>query len=164
MMVRFIIFMLFSAQAVADNRETVRGLWSSDGSIFKVYELNNALFGQIVALNEPAYTVDENPEKAGQPRVDALNPDPNLRSQPILGLHMFKEYQFEDGQWQGSIYDPESGKTYQSKMKISVDGRLEIRGYVGIPMFGRTAVFEPVSTCSERIVKMLQMTKYGDAC
>ena len=164
MMLRFFFFLLISAQAMAEDRETVKGLWSSDSSIFRVYELNSELYGEIVALNEPAYTKEENPEKAGQPRMDTLNPDPNLRSQPILGLHMFKEYRFDDGQWQGSIYDPQSGKTYQSKMKISNEGHLEIRGYIGIPMFGRTAMFESVSTCSERIVKMLQMTEHKDAC
>jgi uncharacterized protein (DUF2147 family) len=41
----------------------------------------------------------------------------------------------------GRIYDPESGKTYKSKMTLAAPNRLEIRGYVGIPLFGRSTTW-----------------------
>ena len=110
---------------------------------------------------EPLY---EEGERQGQPKVDDLNPDPELKGQPIIGLHMFSEYEFSNGKWQGKIYDPESGNTYQSRMEVTRDGELEIRGYIGIPMFCRTATFLPVSACEPHIIDMLEQLSSLDAC
>ena len=77
---------------------------------------------------------------------------------------MFTDYHYEDSQWRGRIYDPESGKTYQSKMKVNGKGQLEIRGYIRIPMFGRTATLDPVASCKPRIVEMLAQKPSIQAC
>jgi uncharacterized protein (DUF2147 family) len=152
---------LFAAAAVANDRTSVVGHWASPGSIFEIYEKDDTLYGQIRVLKEPLY--DEG-ERQGQQKVDDLNPDPELKGQPIVGLHMFSEYEYKNGQWQGKIYDPESGNIYQSRMEIARDGTLEIRGYIGIPMFGRTATFLPVSACEPHIIDMLEQLSSVDAC
>jgi uncharacterized protein (DUF2147 family) len=36
------------------------------------------------------------------------------------------------------VYDPENGKTYSGKMYLTATNQLELRGYVGFPIFGRT--------------------------
>jgi uncharacterized protein (DUF2147 family) len=38
----------------------------------------------------------------------------------------------------GRVYDPKNGKSYQGKMTLVSPNRLNLRGYVGIPLFGRT--------------------------
>lgn len=156
-MIRFLSACLLAGMlpvAMAD-RDDVVGYWSSGTSIFQIYEESGSLFGQIRALREPNYLPGERPGFDGKPRTDAANPDPALQNEAIVGLHMFSEYQYDDGMWQGMIYDPESGNTYQSRMKVNDRGELEIRGYVGMPMFGRTATFAPAESCSEEIVTML---------
>ncbi|MEO2176973.1 MAG: DUF2147 domain-containing protein [bacterium] len=160
------LLMVLSAWPVlaADKREQVKGLWASDGSIFSVYEKAGQLHGEIIALKDPVYTLTEDAARAGMTRVDDNNPDEALRNRPILGLEMFTGYQFEGDQWQGNIYDPESGKTYKSKVQLARDGRLEIRGYTGIPMFGRTAQFDPAGSCLGHIMEMLEMTKHSELC
>ncbi len=42
----------------------------------------------------------------------------------------------------GRILDPSNGKVYRSRMRV-VDGgeRLEVRGYIGAPVFGRTQIW-----------------------
>jgi uncharacterized protein (DUF2147 family) len=149
------VFLPLFAQSASD-REQVMGLWASEGSIFSVFEKAGLLHGEIIALKDPVYTVEEDSIRAGKTRLDDNNPDESQRTRPIIGLDMFAEYRFDDKQWRGKIYDPESGNHYQSKMVIAKDGRLEIRGYIGIPLFGRTARFDPVASCEEHIVEMLK--------
>ena len=46
----------------------------------------------------------------------------------------------DGNQWSGGeILDPENGKTYRATMKL-IDGgqRLVVRGYIGLPLFGRS--------------------------
>ena len=155
---------ILSLYAEADNSSQVSGLWASDRSILEVSESNGNLQGIIIAMQDPVYTPDEDKKRAGKPRIDDNNPDKALRKRTILGLDIFAAYRLNDGEWQGKIYDPESGKTYKSQMHVGTDGRLEIRGYVGIPMFGRTASFDPVNACLEHIVEMLKMTARADLC
>jgi len=167
MFYRFTIFMFASILSVglnAEDRKDVLGMWASDGSIFVIYEDAGFLHGKIIALKDALYTADEKSEAVGQPRLDDNNPDPVLSTQPIIGLQIFTEYEFDDGQWRGKIYDPESGNTYQSKMKLTRRGQLEIRGYIGIPMFGRTSSFDPVNSCMPHIVEMLKTTRYQNQC
>ena len=45
----------------------------------------------------------------------------------------------------GTITDPKTGKVYKVKMKVQRDGRLYLRGYIGIPALGRTQYWERVS-------------------
>jgi uncharacterized protein (DUF2147 family) len=80
------------------------------------------------------------------------NEDPNPRctlcaapnkDQPVIGM-MFMWGLKKDGDAYagGSILDPDDGKIYKSKMTLIEDGKkLKVRGYVGMPMFGRSQVW-----------------------
>jgi hypothetical protein len=140
---------------------SIFGLWASEGSIFRTYYEDDTVKGEILALKNPLYSEEESAERAGEIRLDDNNPDKALSARTIIGINIFSDYQFDDGQWQGTIYDPESGNTYQSKMKLKSD-KLEIRGYIGMPMFGRTAKFKPVLSCSEEFEVMLARIEPAD--
>ncbi len=43
-----------------------------------------------------------------------------------------------DGSWDSHITNPDDGKTYTITLRVDPDGRLRMRGYIGIPLFGRT--------------------------
>ncbi len=43
-----------------------------------------------------------------------------------------------DGSWDGHITNPDDGKTYTITIRVDADGRLRMRGYIGIPLFGKT--------------------------
>ena len=98
----------------------------------------------------------------GAPRRDDKNPDEGQRDRPVLGLELLSDYTYEGKKWQGKIYDPESGNSYSSNMRVGRNGMLKMRGYIGVPMFGRTAEFRPVASCEEDIVLMLRSVGLTD--
>jgi uncharacterized protein (DUF2147 family) len=82
----------------------------------------------------------------GSSPKDVKNPDPALRNRDVIGMVILNGFKYDgDGVWEkGTIYDPREGKTYDCKMTIKEDGRLNIRGYVGVSLFGRTEIWTRV--------------------
>jgi uncharacterized protein (DUF2147 family) len=100
--------------------------------------------GRIVWLEEPDFAAGE--KRAGQPKVDLENPDAKLQERPILGLEILHGFTFSgDGEWGGgTIYDPANGKTYKARIRLETADTLDVRGYVGITLFGRTTTWKRV--------------------
>jgi uncharacterized protein (DUF2147 family) len=65
---------------------------------------------------------------------DARNPDPALKARPILGLPLIRDFRkAETAGWTGGkIYDPQSGKTYDSKLRLNGDGSLKVEGCISV--------------------------------
>lgn len=119
--------------------DEILGLWWTDDKRAKIeiYKKGEEYWGKIVWIHK---TTDEN----GNPILDDENPDEELRKKPILGLNLISGFTYEKGKWvDGSIYDPDNGKTYDCVMKLKKN-KLEVRGYIGFTMFGRTVVWSPV--------------------
>ena len=66
------------------------------------------------------------------PLQDINNQDPALRSRPIVGLPLLQGFAptGPDSWGDGTIYDPEGGKTYKSKMRLDGADRLEVSGCI----------------------------------
>jgi uncharacterized protein (DUF2147 family) len=96
------------------------------------------LCGRIVWLREPK--TDD-----GVAKRDEHNPDPGLRGRPIIGLPLIREFHAAGpGRWEGGkIYDPKSGKTYASRLRIAADGTLRVSGCVA--MFCQTQTWTRAS-------------------
>ena len=124
-----------------DDGDGIIGLWepSSGKARVKIIKIGNKYFGKIVWLKEP---IDP---KTNQPKVDKNNPNEELRSVPLKGFRMLKDFVYEgSNEWSGgTIYDPESGSTYSSVINKKGDV-LEIRGYVGIKALGRTDTWKRI--------------------
>jgi uncharacterized protein (DUF2147 family) len=129
-----------SAQNKADR---VLGKWlNEDGDAHvEITKSGDTFSGKLVWLKFP--TDDE----TGKPKLDKKNPDDALKSRPVLGLEMLSgfTYDSDDDEWtDGEIYDPKSGKTYSCYMEFDSDGKLKIRGYIGISLIGRTTYWTAV--------------------
>ena len=122
-----------SAQKSADD---LVGVWepSHGKGRVKIEKIGDKYFGKVVWLKEPI-----DPE-TGEKKLDKNNPDPALRTRKRLGLRVLQDFTFSGkGVWEnGTIYDPENGSTYNCKINMTDKNTLDIRGYVGTPMFGRT--------------------------
>lgn len=126
--------LLFSSISLyAQKADAILGVWNNtekDGRI-EIYKKGDKYFGKIVWLKEPT----EN----GKPKTDDNNPKQSLQNKPILGLEILDGFTYEDGSWEnGTIYDPKNGKTYSCVMSLKNPNVLEVRGYIGVSLFGRT--------------------------
>ena len=97
---------------------------------------DNRYYGKIIWLKVP-----NTPE--GKPKTDVHNPDEKLRNRPIKGLEILRGFAFEEENlWEGGkIYDPKKGKDYSCKMTLTNPTTLEVRGYIGISLIGRTDIW-----------------------
>ena len=138
----------FGANAVTSTTaegDAIIGKWlNQEGtSHIQIFKATNGSFagkfyGKIVWLKEPL--------KNGKPKVDDLNPNPAKRSVPLMNLQILKDfvYDVDDKEWEdGTIYDPKNGKTYSCYMTLE-GAKLNVRGYVGVSMIGRTSVWTRV--------------------
>jgi len=118
--------------------EKIEGYWLTSekrSQIQIVQKPDGKFYGKIVWLEEP-YTDD------GILVRDKENPDPTKRNQKILGLQILKgfSYDVKDQRWEdGTIYDPETGKTYECRMWLEDHQKtLNVKGYIGVSFMGRT--------------------------
>jgi uncharacterized protein (DUF2147 family) len=118
------------------------GIWtnSEKKATFEIYKCGNKLCGKIVSLTVP------NDPATGKPKTDSQNPDPKLKSRPRLGLVFMQGFEYDDdNKWDdGKIYDPESGKTYSCYMKMLNANTMEVKGYIGFSMIGRSQTWTRV--------------------
>jgi uncharacterized protein (DUF2147 family) len=63
-------------------------------------------------------------------------------TRPALGMTMLSGLRDSgDGVYQGEIYNRENAKTYRARLTPAEPDQLLVRGYVGIPIFGKTQVW-----------------------
>ena len=119
--------------------EDIVGTWLNQEGTAKVqvFKVGSNFYGKIVWLKEP------NDSITGKPRTDKENPDPKLKTAPLLGLVNLKGFVFDGkDEWKdGTIYDPKNGKTYSCFIKFDGPDKLKIRGYIGISLLGRTTIW-----------------------
>ena len=115
----------------------MQGTWYNEEKTGKIqfFKQGEKINGKIIWLKEP----NEN----GKPRLDKENPDAKLKTRPILGLMNLKNFKSTGkGTWEdGEVYDPKNGKTYSCKMTLVNPTQLDVRGFIGISIIGRTSKF-----------------------
>jgi uncharacterized protein (DUF2147 family) len=123
---------------LSQSSSDVVGKWYTENkeTVIKIYKSGDKYYGKIVWLKEPK-------EDNGKMKKDKNNPKKSKRSQTLVGLVLLKGFVYQgDGEWaEGTIYDPENGKTYKARIRLKGKNKLDIRGYVGVPAFGRSTVW-----------------------
>ncbi|SFI00205.1 Uncharacterized conserved protein, DUF2147 family [Collimonas sp. OK307] len=116
------------------------GLWKTiddhsgkPRSLMRVTESNGEFLGKVEKLlREPGE--DQHP-KCGKC-------EGALKDQPILGMTVMTGMKHEGNSNEyvdGRLFDPDSGNTYKGKMTLIDNGKkLNVRGYIGIPLLGRS--------------------------
>ena len=145
-MIKILATALLSLAAFAAQAQTTPvGLWKTtddetgkEKSLVRLTEAGGVLTGTVEKLLDPARQ-DAKCDKCSDERKD----------QPVLGMTLVKNVKQNPDhpeRWDGGeILDPNKGKTY--KVRITpVDGgkTLEVRGYIGAPLLGRTQTWSRV--------------------
>jgi uncharacterized protein (DUF2147 family) len=136
-----VVLLAFSAlpavwgQNQNEEADRILGVWRTEEGKARVEitRCGEQFCGTIIWLKEPV--------KNGKEVLDDKNPDPKLREKPVLGMKLMWNFSYDgDGEYSGGeIYDAESGNTYKGKMTFADEKTLDLRGYVLIPLFGRTS-------------------------
>ena len=134
-----IALVLATASVLAMAQNSPVGLWRTiddDGktekSTVRITVANGVYTGKVEHITDPA--------KANE--VCAKCED-DRKDKPIVGMVIIndvKQDAEEPSLWTGGlILDPAAGKTYKVRLKTTDGGKkLDVRGYIGSPMFGRT--------------------------
>ena len=126
------LFITIFCQAQSDD---ILGIWLEEKkqSKIEIYKKNNSFFGKIIWLKDPL-------DEYGNIKLDKKNPNNSMRKNPINGLVIMKDLKYKKkGEWSdGEIYDARSGKTYSLKVYMKNVNKLDLRGYIGYTLFGKT--------------------------
>lgn len=112
--------MTLQAQSILGKWRTVDDDTGEEKSIVEIYERNGKVFGKIIEIFDP--------EKRDLPCIYCEGDDYN---RPILGLNIIKNMEKDgDSYKDGTITDPQDGKTYRCRLKLDGKDTLQVRGYL----------------------------------
>lgn len=102
----------------------------------RITEAGGVVTGKIEKLLAPGANQETKCDKCTDDRKDKA----------VVGMEIIRGVKKEDDVWTGgTILDSAEGKVYKVKMTPIEGGKkMEVRGYVGAPMFGRTQVWTRV--------------------
>jgi uncharacterized protein (DUF2147 family) len=132
--VSIIVASLFAATALA---QSPAGLWKTiddktgkERSTVRITETGGVYTGKIEKLLAADAKQDAKCDLCTDARKD----------QPVIGMTIIRNVKKNEDIFDGGdILDPNNGKVYKVRIKLTEDGKkLEVRGYVGTPMLGRS--------------------------
>ena len=109
---------------------TVIGVWLSPdgGTKARIAPCGTSVCGDITWMKQGS------DPSTGRPYTDNHNPDPALRARPVLGMRFMSGYKaMGQNRWAGGkIYDPRSGRSYDSRLSLTSGNLLRLEGCVGL--------------------------------
>jgi uncharacterized protein (DUF2147 family) len=122
------------AQSVEGRWRTFNERTGQAEGIVRVFEVSGEVRGTVERVFSP-------PAPSANPLCESCRGA--LKDQPVVGMTILSGVRRTgDGFSSGEILDPDNGQVYRCNIRLMEDGRmLEVRGYIGVPLFGRTQVW-----------------------
>jgi uncharacterized protein (DUF2147 family) len=135
-----LLFFTFCAMSVSLSAQSPLGLWKNlddeDGkekSHIEIYEKGGTLRAKVVKLLPAASITHCNACKGEN------------KGKSLVGMDILWDMKASDGAWSGGeILDPKKGKVYKCRLETDGPDKLKVRGFIGVPAFGRTQVWYKV--------------------
>ncbi len=120
-----VLGLLLGCAANAAPPTTPAGRWlSATGNVeVTIHPCGDALCGDVTRV-----FANNSMERLGAAKV----------APPRVGLRILSELRPDGDAWRGRIYDREQGRTYDCRIALAGPDTLSVRGYVALPVFGRT--------------------------
>lgn len=124
-------YSILNAQSIIGEWETFDDLTGDKLSVVEIYNTNDIYFGKIIHLFEdPLDSVCDQCK------------DDNYKK-PIIGLVIIKNLIKDDEEYnEGTILDPNNGKSYKCYLELIGNNKLKLRGYIGFSILGRTQYWQ----------------------
>jgi uncharacterized protein (DUF2147 family) len=138
-----LLALLFSLSCpAAAQLATPAGLWrtysdrtgQADGLV-RIVEANGEFEGTVQKVFSP-------PAPSPNPLCEECSGE--LKDKPIVGMKILHGLRRDGDEYSGGeILDPDEGRAYRCRVRVIDNGRkLEVRGYIGFALFGRTQVWD----------------------
>jgi len=134
----------FASGFAAAQAASPAGLWKTvddktkkEKSLVRIVESNGVYTGKVEKVIDPDAPKDAICKDCTDERKD----------QPVVGMTIIRNMKQSYGDKAvfegGDVLDPNNGKVYKAKLKLIDNGsKLEVRGYIGLPMLGRTQTWQ----------------------
>ncbi|APZ48165.1 hypothetical protein BW723_13505 [Polaribacter reichenbachii] len=134
-----LFFILVFFITITMNAQEVLGKWNSRDektgeidSVVEIYEKKGELFAKIIDITDPELKNELCKKCKG-----------SLKDKPALGLHILYKLTEKNGKWVGGYgLDPRTGNYFNVYIKLINSKKLKVRGYAGIPLFGKTVYWD----------------------
>jgi len=137
------LLIMFVLATLSTHAQSVTGKWKTtddktgeDKSIVEIYEKDGKIYGKIIEIL--------NPDKKDAKCTDCKGAD---KDKPINGMVIIRGLSKDGDSWSdGKILDPNKGKTYRCTIKLHEKNKnkLDVRGYIGVSLVGRTQTWTRV--------------------
>lgn len=116
-------------------------------SVIRITRHGDELRGKVLAVRN---MTQEQIDRDGKP-PKCTQCEGQRHNEPIVGMTVLWGLTQHGSEWSGGhILDPAKGKVYKAKLELTDGGEhLEVRGYVGVSLFGRTQTWERVDNAQE---------------
>lgn len=124
-------YSISNAQSIIGEWETFDDLTGDKLSVVEIYNINDIYFGKIIHLFEDS--------------LDSVcdQCEDGDHNKPIIGLVIIKNLIKDDDEYnEGTILDPNNGKSYKCYMELIGTNKLKLRGYIGFSILGRTQYWQ----------------------
>lgn len=116
------------AQDVTGKWKTIDDETGEAKSIVEIYKQDGKVYGKVVEILDP--------KKRDMTCIECTGAD---KDKPILGLVIIKGLEKDGDEYNdGTITDPNNGEVYKCYIELDGPNKLDVRGYIGFSLLGRT--------------------------
>jgi len=136
-----LLLLVIGASAQTRSEDKLVGVWLTEDKTlkFEFFKSGNTYSGKLLWAKDMFLADGKTPKK------DEHNPDQKLRSRSRQGIVNITGLVYKDGEYtDGKLYNPQDGSTYDLNIKMVSLNKIDMRGYKGIAMLGKTFRFNRV--------------------
>ena len=123
-----LLFQISFSQTIFGKWKTIDDESGKEKGVVEIYEHKGKVYGKIIEIFEQ-----------NKKHLKCEKCDGDDKNKPILGLVIIKGLTKNEAIYDGGkIVDPKNGKRYHCKITLDGKDKLIVRGYIGIPLFGRS--------------------------